>query len=327
MNEMSSHINHGTDHKSFIVGRSRAILNVFREISKVAKTSSTVLITGETGTGKELVAKAIHEQSYRSEAKLVRVNCAALPSQLLESELFGFEKGAFTGAHARRIGKFELADGGTIFLDEIGELSMELQAKILRVIQEKEFERIGGNDLIKSDVRIISATNKDLNEEVEKGRFRKDLFYRLNVYPIDIPPLRARREDIPLLTGYFLKNKALGVSKEIPGPTDNQIEMLLEYSWPGNVRQLEHVIERAVISSDFKEFRLILPEENADPNRREVFIPQTYREAEFKLILETLKYCSGKVRGAKGAAKVLGLPPTTLESKMKKLGITRRMIS
>jgi transcriptional regulator with GAF, ATPase, and Fis domain len=291
-------------------------------VEQVSSTDATVLILGESGTGKELLARAIHNISFRGDRPLVKVNCAALPGNLIESELFGHEKGAFTGAIARKIGRFELADGGTIFLDEIGDLPLELQAKLLRVLQEGEFERLGNSRTIKVDVRIIAATNRDLEREVDQGNFREDLFYRLNVFPVLIPPLRERKEDIPLLVKHFIQKFTRKIGKTIDAVPQHVLNTLQQYHWPGNVRELENLIERAMIIS--KGNRLLLGDwmpQNGSSNGKSHF--STLEESEKHHILEALEKTDWRVSGEKGAAKILGLNSKTLESRMKKLKIER----
>ena len=311
-----------------IIGQSEVVKNILYQVGEVAQTDSTVLITGETGTGKELIARAIHGISDRKHHTLIKLNCAALPTQLLESELFGHEKGAFTGAITKRVGKFEIAHQSTIFLDEIGELPLDLQAKLLRVIQEKEFERIGSNRVISVDVRIIAATNRHLPEEIRQGRFRSDLYYRLNVYPIPMPALRERREDIPLLLKHFLKLKNKKLGKKIKGLDANTLAQMMTYDWPGNIRELEHVLERAMISSKQNILRVSLPKNGIafSTDQNHSFKLQSYQDAERELIFNTLKHCDGRISGAGGAAEVLELPPSTLESKMRRLGIKRKHV-
>ena len=315
-----------------IVGNSPALHEVLNKVALVASVDSTVMIGGETGTGKELVARAIHSFSRRSGKIMVKVNCASLPAQLIESELFGHEKGAFTGAIEKRIGKFELANGGTIFLDEIGEVPLELQAKLLRVLQEKEIERLGGKGPIKVDVRVIVASNRNLQQEVALGRFRADLYYRLNVFPIVLPPLRERKEDIPLLASYFLQrfNKKMG--KRLLGICHEALKQMSVYSWPGNIRELEHVVEQSVITSRGKVLELarplklneatIFPLENSDG-----LSLKTLADHERDYILKVLKLTNGRIRGAGGAAEILNIIPTTLESRMKKLGIRKEHVA
>ena len=306
-----------------IIGASSAIKKVFKAIEQVAATDSTVLLVGETGTGKELIARAIHNLSKRKDRVLVKVNCAAIPAGLIESELFGHEKGAFTGALARKIGRFELADGATIFLDEIGDLPLELQAKLLRVLQEGECERVGSPKTLTVNVRVIAATNRDLEKTVQQGGFRPDLYYRLNVFPIQLPALRERREDIPLLVKYFAGKHGAKQGKKIETIPQTIMEALQGYSWPGNVRELENVIERAVILTPGLVLELgeWLPNAGAASGAT---APTTLEELERVHILETLARTGWRVSGEKGAAKLLGLKPTTLEARMQKLGITRK---
>ncbi len=302
-----------------IIGQSDALKYVLFKVEQVAPTDSTALILGETGTGKELVARAIHNESSRRDRPLVKVNCATLPSNLIESELFGHEKGAFTGAQIKQIGRFELADGGTIFLDEIGDLPLDLQVKLLRVLQDGEFERLGSSRTIKSDVRIIAATNRNLKEEVGKGRFREDLWYRLNVFPITVPPLRQRREDIPLLVRSFVRKFSRKMGKEITRIAPQETEALQNYSWPGNVRELENVIERAVIVSQGPTLSVKVPKtfENTTHGK------QSLEEIEREHIIRVLEESGWKIEGKSGAAQILALNPGTLRSRMKKLGIKR----
>jgi PAS domain S-box-containing protein len=307
-----------------IVGASPAIQRVFQNIERVSRTDTTVLITGATGTGKELVARAIHTLSSRKERPLITVNCGALPSGLIESELFGHEKGAFTGATVRKKGRFELADGGTIFLDEIGELPLETQAKLLRVLQEQEFERVGGAQTIKVNVRVIAATNRNLEESVKQSTFRTDLFYRLNIFPIHLPSLQERRGDIPVLTNHFVNKFSRRMGKKIDQVSAEALEKLSRYDWPGNVRELANVIERAVILCDGG----VLQTDHIGIASAEVTsvdeIP-TLEAAERTHILEALKKTKGVVGGPNGAAKLLGLNRTTLLAKMKKLGIEKAL--
>jgi len=306
-----------------IVTQSEALKKVLGNVERVAATDATVLILGESGTGKELVARAIHDISNRSNRPLVKVNCSALPENLIESELFGHEKGAFTGAIASRTGRFELANEGTIFLDEIGDLPMELQTKLLRILQEGEFERLGNSQTVKVDVRIIAATNRDLEKAIRNGSFREDLFYRLNVFPILIPPLRDRMEDIPLLVKHFMEKYSIKSGKHIELVTQNVIDTLQAYHWPGNVRELENIVERAVIISDGKKLVLgnwFLKTEAKSTDSR---IP-TLEELEKKHILEVLEKTAWRVSGNNGAARILGLKSTTLDARMKKLGISRK---
>jgi len=305
-----------------VVGESTAIRKVLSKIRMVAGTDSTVLVTGETGTGKELVVRAIHGLSLRKDKILVKVNCAALPSGVIESELFGHEKGAFTGALTRRVGRFELAHGGTLFLDEVGDLPQELQAKLLRVLQEGEFERVGGTHTLKVNVRLVAATNKDLARAVEEGRFRADLFYRLNVFPIAIPPLRERVEDIPRLIRHFVMIYASKMGKAIDTISEHAMRKLMAYPWPGNVRELQNVIERAVILSERGRLELHdqLAAPVADARTKEV---ATLEEIERDHIQSVLESVGWRVSGARGAASILGLKRTTLEARMSRLGISR----
>ena len=306
-----------------IVGQSDAIMKVLQQVSVVAPTEATVLITGETGTGKELVARAIHAASSRHDRPLIKVNCGALPASLIETELFGHEKGAFTGAGSQKAGRFELANGGTIFLDEIGEMTLESQVKLLRVIQEGEFERVGGSKTIKVAVRIIAATNRNLKVDVENGTFREDLWYRLNVFPITVPPLRHRREDIPLLTEHFVRRFANQFGKNITGIAPATVKALREYSWPGNVRELANVLERALINTNGPVLRLRENLELSEPETRPQSSTKTLTEVERDYIIGLLEECGWRVEGAHGAARILGLNPSTLRSKMSKLGIKR----
>jgi PAS domain S-box-containing protein len=304
-----------------IVGESDALKYVLFKIQQVAPTESTVLITGETGTGKELVARAIHDASGRRERPLVRVNCGALSPTLIESELFGHEKGAFTGASTRKIGRFELADGATIFLDEIGELPPELQVKLLRVIQEGEFERLGSSRTTKVDVRIIAATNRNLEADVKKGLFREDLWYRLNVFPISVPPLRQRREDIPLLVEHFLRRFANKLGKVITSVSPATLDNLRNYSWPGNVRELANVIERAAITAQGSVLRISDDFGKLDPEPAES--NKTLEELERDYIISVLTETAWRIEGPRGAARILGMNPSTLRTRMAKLGIQK----
>ena len=321
-------------------GRSAAIEKVLRQVEQVAGTDMTVLVLGETGTGKELVARAVHGHSVRRERPLVKVNCSALPAELIESELFGHEKGAFTGASARQVGRFELADGGTIFLDEVGELPLGLQVKLLRVLQEGEFERLGSGKTIKVDVRVIAATNRNLSEAMQQGRFRSDLYYRLNVYPIQLPPLRERREDIELLAQTFLAEAGRRMGRVFVGMAPGVVEALKRYDWPGNVRELQNVIERATVISTTP--LLHLPEEwDLGPGEfrvSSVAIPEaclpgfeagvrdvTLVEVERGHIVQVLEQTGWRVEGPKGAAVILGMNPSTLRSRMQRLRIMRPM--
>src|SRR2546427_2321684 len=306
-----------------IVGVSPLLKKVFKAVETVAATDSTTLITGETGTGKELIARAIHHLSNRKDGVLVKVNCAAIPAGLIESELFGHEKGAFTGALARKIGRFELADKATIFLDEVGEIPVELQTKLLRVLQEGEFERLASTKTIKVNVRVGAATNRELEREVQEGRLRPDLYYRLNVFPIHLPALRDRKQDIPLLATYFIKKYAADLGKKVEAIAPTAMEALKAYPWPGNIRELEHVIERAIILSQGPQLELgeWLPKPSATSGGTAA---TTLEEVERAHILETLECTGWRVSGEKGAAKLLDLKPTTLEARMKKLGISRK---
>ena len=320
-----------------IIGSSRALNQVLRQAEQVALTGTTVLILGETGTGKELLAHAIHNLSPRNKQTLVKVNCAALPAPLIESELFGHEKGAFTGAISQRRGRFELADGGTIFLDEVGELPLELQAKLLRVLEDGEFERVGGSRTVRVDARVIAATNRNLAEAVHKGIFRSDLYYRLNIFPITVPPLRERREDIPMLVTHLVKQLGLRLGKEIETVPQNAMTALQNYHWPGNIRELRNVIERAVIITQGSKLQLIDSAESLGAGFQQPGIPfnlqpaqgaaaETLEQSEYNLILRTLNQVYWKVEGPGGAAELLKIHPSTLRTRMKKLGITRSQI-
>jgi PAS domain S-box-containing protein len=306
-----------------MVGKSKAIQYVQYKIQQVAQTDSTVLILGETGTGKELVARAIHEQSKRKDRSLIKVNCAALSPTLIESELFGHERGAFTGAAARKIGRFELANRGTLFLDEIGELPLELQTKLLRVLQEGEFERLGSSQTIKVDVRIIAATNRNMEAAIEKGVFREDLWYRLNVFPITVPPLRQRREDIPLLVEHFAKIFSLSIGKPINEISAATMRKLGDYSWPGNIRELANVVERAVINSTGRVLRIADQLEPLATSESASAKAKTLAEVERDYIIRTLEEVHWKIEGQHGAAEILGLNPSTLRTRMAKLRIHR----
>ena len=311
-----------------VIGEGHALREVLRQVEVVAPTDSAVLITGETGTGKELIARAVHRASQRGDRTFVKLNCAAIPTGLLESELFGHEKGAFTGAVERRIGRFELADGGTLFLDEVGDIPQELQPKLLRVLQEQEFERLGSGKTIKVDVRLVAATHRNLAKMVAEGKFRSDLFYRLHVFPIPIPPLRDRSEDIPNLVRHFVKLFARRFGKKIEAIPRETMEALERYPWPGNVRELEHLIERAVILSPGGELRVplmeLVPTVAADSTGAAFHhVPPTLRENERDLIRRTLEDCGWVVGGPEGAASRLGMKRTTLASRIKKLGLHR----
>lgn len=309
-----------------IIGESAAIKSTLKEVKVVAPTGANVLITGESGTGKELIARAIHERSPRSKRPLVKVNCASIPRELFESEFFGHVKGSFTGAVSNRVGRFELADGGTIFLDEIGEVPIELQSKLLRVLQEGEFERVGDSKVRKVDVRIISATNQDLEVAMESGTFREDLFYRLSVFPIEVPPLRDRPEDIAPLARHATRRVCKDLGLQPITLSDANIEDLTCYDWPGNVRELQNVIERAVIRSGGKSLTVEIGRtrrSKGPSNKAGVVRMDELKLTERASIVAALKQCRGKIYGPKGAAKVLGIKPTTLASRMNSLGIEK----
>ncbi|WET03031.1 sigma 54-interacting response regulator [Flavobacterium sp. YJ01] len=311
-----------------IIGNSSQMVSVFNYIRKVAPSDTSVLVLGESGTGKEKIAQNIHALSPRKEKPLVIINCGAIPENLAESLLFGHEKGAFTSAMDRRIGKFELADGGTIFLDEIGEMSLELQVKLLRVLQEREIERVGGMSSIKIDVRIIAATNKNLEEEVAAGRFRMDLYYRLHVFPIMVPSLKKRKEDIPDLANHFIKVYSEKMGRKAPNLSDFVLQQIMNYNWPGNIRELEHVIQRAILLTDgntIKEIELSMSSKMHPEQTGEPFSIKTILENERDYILYILKKCNGKISGAGGAAEILDIHPSTLNSKIKKLEIKREI--
>ena len=310
-----------------IVGDSRALKLLLKEIQTVAATDSTVLILGETGSGKELVARALHNRSNRRERTFVKLNCAAIPTGLLESELFGHERGAFTGAIATKIGRFELADRGTIFLDEVGEIPLELQVKLLRVLQEQEFERLGSTRTIHVNVRVIAATNRDLGQMVEEQKFRSDLYYRLKVFPITVPPLRDRAEDIPLLVRHFAQKLALRMKKRIETIPSEAMKALQAYHWPGNVRELENFIERAVILTQGPDLFVSLAELKRAPSQTTNSETTTLEQAEREHILKALRESEWIIGGPVRAAAKLGMKRTTLQSKMQKLGISRHLIS
>ncbi|MBE8728218.1 sigma-54-dependent transcriptional regulator [Flavobacterium hungaricum] len=305
-----------------IIGTSELLKEVIEKIKIVAPAQTSVLVLGESGTGKERVAHSIHDLSAHKKNPMVIVNCAALPQSLVESELFGHEKGAFTGANSLRIGKFEQADNGTIFLDEIGELPLDSQVKLLRVLQEKEIQRLGGNSTIKINVRVVAATNRSLEKEVAEGRFRLDLYYRLNVFPIQLPTLKERKEDVEVLTNYFLKKYAASAKKNVTSVSKAALEQLMQYDWPGNIRELEHLIERNVLLSKTNEIeKFDLPQSVSSPVQESSGKMKTMEEMEKEHILTALQNCSGKVSGPGGAAELLQMSAQTLYSKMKKLGI------
>ncbi len=322
-----------------IVGNDPTLLELLRRVDQVAPTDSSVLIYGETGTGKELIARAIHDRSARKNRPLVKVNCSAISAGLVESELFGHVKGAFTGAFERRIGRFELANGGTLFLDEVGELPLETQVKLLRVLQEREFEPVGSNRSVHVDVRIIAATNRNLQESISAGSFRSDLYYRLNVFPLEVPPLRERRSDIPQLAMFFLSRYSRNLGKRMEGISAAGTERLSRYSWPGNIRELQNVIERALILSPGPILQLetdlvsvSASEAVRDPAREVAEAAQptepssalkTLDEVERAHISAVLQQTHGVIEGANGAAKTLGMHPNTLRHRMEKLGIKR----
>ncbi|MBS1564520.1 MAG: sigma 54-interacting transcriptional regulator, partial [Bacteroidetes bacterium] len=309
-----------------IIGSSPALLYVMDMINRVAPSDTSVLILGESGTGKERMADSIHHLSPRKDHPFVKVNCGALPAALIESELFGHEKGAFTGAIEKRIGKFERADKGTIFLDEIGELPLELQVKLLRVLQEKEIERVGARSPVKINVRVIAATNRNLEREVAEGRFRLDLYYRLNVFPVLLPPLRERREDLPALVDHFIGQYNRKAGRKITGVTDKVLKKMMAYDWPGNIRELENLIERNILlakSTVIDEINLPAFIQKESPAATTAEGIKSIAENEKEHILAVLKKCNGKIWGLGGAAELLDLPPSTLKSRMKKLGIKK----
>jgi two-component system, NtrC family, response regulator HydG len=326
---MGRHENAASKNIDGIVGQSAKLQSVLDKIKIVAPTETSVLILGESGTGKERVAHAVHELSQHKDNAFITVNCAALPESLVESELFGYERGAFTGANASRAGKFEQAHNGTIFLDEIGELPLDAQVKLLRVLQEKEVERIGGNGIIKINVRVIAATNRSLEKEVAEGRFRLDLYYRLNVFPVELPPLRDRKEDIEVLANHFLKKYAGKTHRDITSITPAAMNQLINYNWPGNIRELEHLIERNVLlarGNSIASFDIPLVQGTVQvtPAGETMVVSGPLRsmeDMEREHITAALQQCGGKVFGPGGAAELLKMPPTSLYSKMKKLGI------
>ncbi len=311
-----------------ILGEGAKMQKVFQLISQVSKSNSSVLLLGETGTGKELIARAIHNTSSRKDKLMIKVNCATLPTNLIESELFGHEKGSFTGAIERKIGKFEMANNGTLFLDEIGEMPLDLQVKLLRALQEKEIERLGGKSTIKTDVRIIAATNRDLQKEVAEGRFRMDLFYRLNVFPIVLPPLRERKEDIPNLALHFLDKYTKNTRQKNFDISGRVMKELINYHWPGNIRELEHLMERSILMTEgniIKEVHLYNAKEKTINSTKSIQT-KTLEEIEKEYIISILNQCKGKVSGHDGAAELLGLNASTLSSKMRKLKITKEVL-
>jgi len=310
-----------------IVGTSPALHSVLSRVSKVAPTDSTVLITGETGTGKELIARAIHKRSNRSAGPFIKVNCASIPQSLIASELFGHERGAFTGALQRKLGRFELAKGGTLFLDEVGELPAETQVALLRVLQEREFERVGGTQTIKADVRLIAATNRNIKAEITEGAFRSDLYYRLNVFPIEMPSLCERKEDIPLLTEYFVQRFAAEMGKDLTGISRKTLDLFQSYKWPGNIRELQNVIERSMIVCEVENFSVdegwlaCLPASESLTTS----LPTKLSMDEKASIEAMLEQTHGRVSGASGAAARLGIPASTLESKIRVLKINKHL--
>jgi len=311
-----------------IVGSSKTLKTALSRVAKVAPTESTVFISGETGTGKELIARAIHKRSRRSGRSFVSVNCAALAPTLVSSELFGHEKGAFTGATQRRLGRFELADGGTIFLDEVGELPPDTQVALLRVLQEREFERVGGTQTIRVDVRVITATNRDMTTAMANGSFRQDLFYRLNVFPIEVPPLRERRDDILMLVEYFVQRYASRAGKNFPAIERKTLELLRDYNWPGNIRELQNVVERSVILSSGEVFAVEESWLTGQTVLPQPLVPSpvplhSQGRNEREIIEAALAECRGRVAGPAGAASRLGIPPSTLEHRIKALRIDK----
>ena len=312
-----------------ILGGSAALRHLLRQVEMVAPTDANVLILGESGSGKELVARAIHERSSRSHKALVKVNCGSIPKELFESEFFGHTRGSFTGAIRDRVGRFQLADGGTLFLDEVGEIPMELQAKLLRVLQEGEFERVGDDTTRRVHVRVLAATNRDLRREVTEGHFRLDLFYRLGVFPLEVPPLRERREDIPELAAHFVRQACMRFHVPAPRLPQRELERARQYDWPGNVRELQNVMERAVILAQGGTLTMGLPRLNEQPREAvralgEVITEAEWRRREKENILAALEKCGYRVSGKDGAAELLGIRPATLTSRIKSLGIQRR---
>ncbi|MGE0683351.1 MAG: sigma-54 interaction domain-containing protein, partial [Candidatus Binatia bacterium] len=313
----------GEDNGDGIIGQSDVLKVVLFRVRQVASSDTTVLLFGETGVGKELIARAIHQRSPRHIRPLITVNCAALSANLIESELFGHEKGSFTGAAAQRLGRFEKAHGGTLFLDEIGELPLELQAKLLRVLQDGEFERVGSSRTFQVDVRVIAATNRDLEDDVRRGRFRKDLYYRLEVFPMTVPALRDRRDDIPLLVRFFVERFARKAGKAIHTVPSEVMETLQRYPWPGNIRELQNVIQRAVINTQGSSLRLMDTLKAPEEINLQIHGSRTLAESETQCIVRALEETHWKIEGKDGAATALGLPASTLRKRMRKLGIHR----
>ena len=309
--------------RDIIVGQSPSVRRIMTQVEQVGPTGATVLLLGETGTGKEMIASTIHDGSPRREKMMVRVNCAAIPTALIESELFGREKGAYTGALSKQIGRFELADNSTLFLDEVGDLPPDVQVKLLRVLQEKKIERLGSPKSVKVDVRIITATNKDLEQEVRQGRFREDLYYRPNVFPITVPPLRERREDLPQLVWMFVGEFGKALGKNIESVSQDSLKAIQHYAWPGNVRELRNVIERAMIISNGPKLKIEIPESSHDGAGARL-LAALRRLEDRGHILSVLEMTNWRIRGKKGAAEILEINPSTLESRMAKLGIVRK---
>jgi formate hydrogenlyase transcriptional activator len=304
-----------------IIGKSTALRAILEQVGKVAGSDATVLITGETGTGKELVSRAIHRLSTRRDSNFIKVNCAAIPSGLLESELFGHEKGAFTGAIAKKIGRLELADRGTLFLDEVGEIPLLIQPKLLRVLQDQEFERLGSTHTLKTDFRLIAATNRDLWRDVQDRQFRSDLYYRLNVFPVHVPPLRQRRDDIPSLVEHFVRKCSARMNKRITSVPTKTMEMLQQWDWPGNIRELENFVERSVILSNGSVLQAPLKELERLEESNTLAVDDTLEGVEREHIIRALHQSHGRIGGSNGAAERLGMNRTTLQSKLKRLGI------